>query len=50
MSRGNAKPQTRTVNFKTLVLATSGNEQKYPVYQFSKGKRRFEKPSHNPFD
>lgn len=47
MARG--KKIKRKVNVKSLVLALDGQEQPYPVYQFSRGKRRLERPKHNPF-
>jgi hypothetical protein len=44
-----AKRQKRKMNVRSLVLALDGPEQPYPVYRFSKGKRRLERPKHNPF-
>lgn len=47
------KPRSRTISAKGLVIAVSGKEQPYPVYDRSKvGKRPryfYERPKHNPF-
>jgi hypothetical protein len=34
---------------KALVYAVDGAEKSYPVYEFANGKRRVERPRHNPF-
>jgi hypothetical protein len=44
--RGKVKRKT---NMRSLVLAVAGPEQPYPVYQFSKDRRKIERPRHNPF-
>ena len=42
------KPRTRKVSMKSASHALAGQEQPYPVYQFSR--RTFiERPGHNPF-
>ena len=43
------RPTHRRISYKTLVYAAAGPELPYPVYQFSNGKTRVEKPKHNPF-
>lgn len=45
----NQKVQTRKVNVRALVFAADGPEQPYDVYRFSRGRRKFERPNHNPF-
>lgn len=42
------KPTERKISVRSLVFAVSGKEQPYDVYRFS-GKRKIEKPGHNPF-
>jgi hypothetical protein len=39
----------RKIQFKALVYAVDGAEKPYPVYQFANGKRKLERPRHNPF-
>jgi hypothetical protein len=45
-----ARVRKRKINVRSLVLALDGPERAYDVYRFSRGKRRFERPGHNPFD
>lgn len=45
----NARPTTRKINLRALIYAVSGPEEPYPVYQFSAGRRKIERPQHNPF-
>ena len=42
-------PIARKVNVRGLVIALDGKEKPYDVYRFSRNKRRFERPKHNPF-
>lgn len=44
--RGKTKRKT---NIRSLVLAVDGPEKAYPVYQFSKDRKKLERPRHNPF-
>ncbi len=43
------KPRKRRVQIKALTYAAAGREPAYPVYEFANGKRRLERPGHNPF-
>lgn len=43
------RPRKRRVQMKALVYAVDGPEKAYPVYEFANGKRRLERPRHNPF-
>jgi len=43
------RPRKRRTQIKALVLAVDGPEKGYPVYEFANGKRRIERPRHNPF-
>lgn len=42
------RPRSRIMSQRSLVIAISGAEQPYPVYNFS-GRRFLERPQHNPF-
>ena len=45
-----SKPvRTRKVSLRGLAYAVAGAEPKYDVYRFSNGRRRYERPGHNPF-
>lgn len=44
-----ARPQKRVVDDRSLSYALAGPEQPYPVYQFSYGRVKIERPGHNPF-
>lgn len=43
------RPRKRKVQMKALAYAVGGAEKAYPVYEFGNGKRRLERPRHNPF-
>lgn len=45
----NKKPTFKHIQWKGLVNAVAGKEPSYDVYRFSRGKRKYEKPKHNPF-
>ena len=45
----NKKPTTKKTTWKGLVNAVAGKEQPYDVYRFSRGRRKLERPGHNPF-
>ena len=44
-----SKPTKRVIDIRSLSYGLSGQEQPYPVYQFSHGHARWEYPGHNPF-
>jgi hypothetical protein len=44
-----AKPSRRTIDLRSLSFGLAGPEEPYPVYQFSHGQARWERPGHNPF-
>lgn len=39
----------RVTRLRAMVYAADGAERPYDVYRFSRNKRRFERPGHNPF-
>lgn len=41
-------PPRKTVSIRGIVFSLAGKEQAYDVYRFARGKRKFEKPNHNP--
>lgn len=43
------RPKKRRISFKVLTYAVGGPEKPVPVYEFSRGKTRYERPKHNPF-
>ncbi len=43
------RPRKRRTQMKALVMAVAGPEKAYPVYEFANGKKRVERPRHNPF-
>lgn len=43
------RPRKRRTQVKALVFAVDGPEKAYPVYEFANGKKRLERPRHNPF-
>lgn len=42
-------PRFRKMSMRGLVFAVAGAERAYPVYRFSRGKAKVERPRHNPF-
>ncbi len=44
------KPTRKQIDGRALALAVAGKEKEYPVYRFSKGEYKYERPKHNPFE
>lgn len=44
-----AKRQSKKFSQRHLVYGIAGKEPDYDVYRFSNGRRKYEKPKHNPF-
>lgn len=40
---------TRVSRLRAMVYAADGAERPYDVYRFSRNRKKFERPGHNPF-
>lgn len=40
----------RNVRLRAMVYAADGAERPYDVYRFSRNRKKYERPGHNPFD